>query len=66
MLRIKVTLSANTGVALDIDGRRIWVDALHDRKVPGFSTLTPSLQRELMTRNIFAIPMITRIIIQRN
>ena len=56
MLRIGVTLSANAGVALDINGRRIWVDALHDRKVPGFSTLTPSLQRELMACPAFSHP----------
>lgn len=56
MPKITVTLSANAGVAIDIDGRRIWVDALHDRKVEGFSTLTPRLQREMMNSPAFSHP----------
>lgn len=55
-MKISVTLSANAGVALDIGGRRIWVDALHDEKVPGFSTLTPKLQREMMGCAAFSHP----------
>lgn len=56
MPRIQVTLSANAGTAIDIDGRRIWVDALHDEKVEGFSTLTPRLQREMMNHPAFSHP----------
>ena len=55
-MEISVTLSANAGVALDIGGRKIWVDALHDEKVPGFSTLTPQLQREMMACAAFSHP----------
>lgn len=55
-MKITVTLSANAGVALNIDGRRIWVDALHDRKTEGFSTLDPALQREMMTCEAFSHP----------
>lgn len=38
-MSIRVTLSANAGVAIEIGGIRIWVDALHDVQVLGFSTL---------------------------
>lgn len=55
-MKVTLTLSANAGVALDMDGRRIWVDALHDRKAEGFSTLTPQLQREMMACPAFAHP----------
>lgn len=56
MPQISVTLSANAGVALNIGGRRIWVDALHDQKMDGFSTLTPQLQRDMMVCQAFAHP----------
>ena len=44
MGKIKITLSANAGVCVEICGKRIWVDALHDTKVPGFSTLDAARQ----------------------
>lgn len=51
-----VTLSANAGVALDFGGLRIWVDALHDEKVPGFSTVTPALWAAMRAHPAFAAP----------
>lgn len=39
-MAIRVTLSANAGVSVELGGVRIWIDALHDTRVPGFSTLT--------------------------
>ena len=55
-MEISVTLSANAGVALHIGGHRIWVDALHTGKQPGFSTLTPQLQRQMLQVDSFQKP----------
>lgn len=55
-MELSVALSANAGVALNMDGHRIWVDALHEGKEPGFSTLTPQLQRRMMSCRDFAHP----------
>lgn len=55
-MEISVTLSANAGVALDIGGRRIWVDALHDKKEKSFSTLSPQLQQKMLTTEAFYRP----------
>lgn len=52
----QVTLSANAGVALSFGGLRIWVDALHGEKVPGFSTVTPELWAAMRTHPAFAAP----------
>lgn len=52
----QVTLSANAGVALDFGGLRVWVDALHDEKVPGFSTVTPALWAAMRAHPAFAAP----------
>lgn len=38
-----VTLTANAGAVLEWNGRVIWVDALHDTPVPGFSSVSPAL-----------------------
>lgn len=56
MGKIHVTLSANAGVAVHFGGRRIWVDALLDEKEPGFSTLSPQLQREMLKCEAFFKP----------
>lgn len=55
-MKISVTLSANAGVAIDFDGHRIWVDALHDQKVDGFSAVCPSLQKQMMQSSAFSDP----------
>ena len=52
----QVTLSANAGIALELGGFRLWVDALHDEKVPGFSTVTPDLWAAMRTHPAFAAP----------
>lgn len=52
----QVTLSANAGIALAFGGFRIWVDALHDEKVPGFSTVTPQLWAAMRSHPAFAAP----------
>ena len=56
MPRVKVTLSANAGIAIEINGRRIWVDALHEDKQVNFSGLTPALQREMLRCEAFFRP----------
>lgn len=52
----QVTLSANAGVALRLGGARIWVDALHQHLVPGFSTVTPELMAAMEAHPDFAAP----------
>lgn len=55
-MKISVTLSANAGVAIDFGGHRVWVDALHDQKVDGFSAVCPSLQKQMMQSSAFSNP----------
>lgn len=42
MPRCTVTLTANAGVSISLGGLVIWVDALHDQQLPGFSTVSPA------------------------
>ena len=53
---VTVTLSANAGVAVHVDGHRIWVDALHEEKQPSFSALTPELQKRMLQCEAFFAP----------
>ena len=53
---ITVTLSANAGVAIQIAGKRIWVDALHSKKVPSFSTVSQELLIKLLNAPEFENP----------
>ena len=55
-MKVTVTLSANAGVAIHIGGYRIWVDALHTNKQPGFSAVDISLQRRMLGCEAFANP----------
>ncbi len=56
MGKINITLSANAGLAIDICGKRIWVDALHSKKVPTFSAVSPELFAKVMTAPAFEKP----------
>lgn len=53
---MKVTLSANAGVSIDFANKRIWIDALHQRKVRGFSTITTDLYARLLCNENFEAP----------
>lgn len=55
-MTVTVTLSANAGVALNIGGRRVWVDALHEKRNPPFSTLSPRLQQQMLSSEAFRNP----------
>ena len=55
-MKVTVTLSANAGVAIHIGGYRIWVDALHTKKQPGFSAVDASLQKRMLQCEAFADP----------
>ncbi len=44
---MRITLTANAGVIVELGGKRIWVDALHDRKTPPFSTVSPEIWGKL-------------------
>lgn len=55
-MKASLTLSANAGVALEIGGHRIWVDALHDRKEPKFSTVSRQLQQQMLQSEAFRHP----------
>ncbi len=50
------TLSVNAGLALNTEGLRIWVDAVHDEKVQDFSTLTPARQMRMLRTEAFQDP----------
>ena len=56
MEKMTVTLSANAGVAISVAGKRIWVDALHSKKVPSFSTVSPELLAKLLNAPEFEAP----------
>jgi L-ascorbate metabolism protein UlaG (beta-lactamase superfamily) len=53
---MKLTLSANAGLAIEIGGKRIWVDALHTRKQPGFSCVDDELQKKMLSHPAFQKP----------
>lgn len=53
---VKVTLSANAGIVVETGGCRVWVDALHNQKTEGFSTLTPQLLGEMEGQEPFMHP----------
>ena len=55
-MKISITLSANAGVAMEIYGRRIWIDALHDQKQAGFSTVDSQLQVKMLNHAAFSKP----------
>ena len=56
MSRCTFTFTANTGGALALGPFRVWYDALHHQKVPGFSTLSPALLAEMEQSPAFAAP----------
>ena len=56
MSSCQITLSANAGAALHLGSVRLWADALHDKTVSGFSTLTPELQAAVAAHPDFADP----------
>ena len=56
MARIKLTLSANAGGALQLGSHRLLIDAFHNRKVPGFSTLNEEQQISVFTHPDFINP----------
>lgn len=53
---MRITLSANAGISLDFAGKRLWIDALHQRKVLGFSSITPELFAQLLHHEAFQSP----------
>lgn len=53
---VKITLSANAGIAVDTGGKRIWIDALHEDRQPGFSALTQPLQKQMLRNEAFFDP----------
>lgn len=55
-MRVTVTLSANAGTAIDFGGRRIWVDALHDKKQKSFSAVDLTLQQRMLGCEAFQNP----------
>lgn len=53
---VKVTLSANAGVCIEVSGRKIWVDALYEGADVGFSRMSAALQRQVLESDAFANP----------
>lgn len=57
MPRCELTLSANTGISMRWgDNVTLWYDVLHEKKVDGFSTITPQLVREMRKTEAFSAP----------
>ncbi|MBQ7817319.1 MAG: MBL fold metallo-hydrolase [Oscillospiraceae bacterium] len=56
MIQVQVTLSANAGISIQIGKHRIWVDALHEDKQPGFSAVTPDLYQKILLSDAFCSP----------
>ncbi len=52
----QITFSANAGVALRLGSVRLWVDAVHENPVSGFSTLSPAFQGTVMNHPDFQKP----------
>lgn len=55
-MNFSVTLSANAGVSLELGGKKIWIDALHREKQPGFSTVTDDLLQKMKYTPAFQNP----------
>ena len=55
-MNLSVTLSANAGVSLELAGKRIWVDALHEIKQPGFSAVSGDLVGKMERCPAFSEP----------
>ncbi len=56
MARLTVTLSANAGGCLDFGQLRVWIDVIHDAKVPGFSRVDTVLQGKMLACPAFERP----------
>ena len=56
MSHCQATLSPNAGVAIHLGSMRLWSDAVHDRRVVGFSTVTPERWTVLQAHPDFASP----------
>lgn len=56
MTEIRVTLSANAGVSLQIGHHRIWVDTLHEDKQAGFSAVSTELFQKILSSDAFRAP----------
>lgn len=55
-MQVCVTLSANAGVSVLADGKRVWVDAVHDCRQPGFSAVDSRLQQQMLKHPAFENP----------
>lgn len=56
MPQYRITLTANAGVAVQSREIRFWSDAVHSSHVPGFSSVTPALWRDIQLSGFCARP----------
>lgn len=56
MPEVKVTLSANAGVCIEVCDKKIWVDALYEGADVGFSKMSIQLQQQVLESSLFASP----------
>lgn len=48
-MKVRLTLSANAGIALEFGGKVFWTDALHEQKMPGFSCVDEALSDRIFS-----------------
>ena len=53
---MKITLSANAGVCIQVEQHRIWVDALHSQQQPGFSAVSAEMFSKVLGCEEFKDP----------
>lgn len=56
-MKCEVTLTANAGVIIAIDGKEILIDALHNEKTPRFSTLSSEMLEAVWSRFSQRVPL---------
>lgn len=55
-MKVTLTLSANAGVAISLENLCVWVDALHNHKVNGFSSVSEEQFLKMLNGSDFPVP----------
>ena len=55
-MKISITSGVNAGIVCNLNGHRIWCDALHNIKINGLSTVTPERFEKMLESTAFGYP----------